>query len=198
MLKLDGTTVSGDVDVANKAADIKLSATALGGLTGEVIVVGGNLYYKTSLTGDKYIMTPLSDANLPIPSSSPEAIASLTLPDAITQFQSEMSSAGVSVTLVGQDTIGGLATDHFSLTLPLDKINSLLAGQGAGMSLTSASTDFWLYTSDLSLAQVVVKGDAGSTGNLTLTLTVTNYNQPVTIAAPPASQVQVGGGLTLP
>ena len=202
MLKLDGTTVSGDIDVANKAADIKLTVPPIGtlttGLTGEVIVVGGNLYYKTSLTGAKFFTTPLSGANLPIPSSRPEAITSLTLSDAITQLRASMASAGVSVALVGQDTVGGLATDHFSLTLPLDKINAALADQGGGLSLTSASVDFWLYTSDLSLAQVIVKGASGAGGDLTLTLTITNYNQPVTIAAPPASQIGTGSGLTLP
>jgi hypothetical protein len=190
-VKLDGTTVSGNVDVTNEAADLTLAAPAFGA-TGEIIVAGGNLYYKTSLTGAKFTMMPLGSASLPIASVSPEAIASLTLSDAITQLRAEMTQAGVSVALVGSDQIGGQAANHFSLTLPLDKINSSLAGSGAGsgVTLTSASVDFWLYTSDLSLAQIVVKGDAGTMGNLALTLTVTAYNQPVTISAPPASQVQ--------
>jgi hypothetical protein len=35
-------------------------------------------------------------------------------------------------------------------------------------------------------------------GNIDLTLTITNYDQPVTIAAPAASDIGTGTGPTLP
>ena len=53
-LKLDGTKIEGDLDIANKATHITLSVPAFLGLTGDVITTGGTTYTKTSMTGDKY------------------------------------------------------------------------------------------------------------------------------------------------
>ena len=189
-LKLDGTTVSGDIDVTNKALDLKVAAPAFAA-TGEVIVVGGNAYYQLSLlTGTKFKMIPLSGANLPLPSVAPSALASLSLSDALSQLQSQVAAAGITVDLVGTETIAGAAAQHFRVNLPLDKINARLATQGGGLSLTSANLDFWLYTADLRLAQIVMAADAGTAGNLSVTITLSAYNTPVTISAPPASSIQ--------
>jgi hypothetical protein len=189
--KLDGTTLTGDIDVTNKALDLKFNTPLMKGISGEIIVVNEILYYKTSLTGAKYTSKSLANAALPLPSASPGALASLSLDSAIAQLRQSLTDAGVTVQMVGVEPIAGQDAYHFVLTLPLDKINAALAGQtttSAKLKLTSASADFWLYTKDLTMAQVVFKA-VGSASTLNLTMTLSNYGTPVTITAPPASQV---------
>jgi hypothetical protein len=190
-LSLDGTTISGDVDVANRALHLNLAVPAFA-LTGEVIVVGGNAYYRTSLSGSKlFTMTSMSDADLPLESASPEAIASMSLGDGLSQIRAALESAGITVSLVGVEQIAGRPADHFSLTLPLAKMNSDLATQEAAkITLTSATADFWLYTADSTMAQIKLTADAGSAGSLAVTVTLSAYNVPVSITAPPANQIQ--------
>jgi hypothetical protein len=76
--------------------------------------------------------------------------------------------------------------------VPLDKINSQLAQASAlptTMKLDSASFDVWIYTSDNRLAQIELKGASAEISGFDLLMTVSAYDAPVTIAAPPAAQV---------
>ena len=61
-VKLDGTAIEGDVDVANQAAHLTLSVPAMAMLgnvpiTGDLIVKDQVLYYKVSLLGTKYTLS---------------------------------------------------------------------------------------------------------------------------------------------
>ena len=49
--------------------------------------------------------------------------------------------------------------------------------------------DVWVRKSDLRPAQFAMAVDAGDQGNVSLTLTLSNIDQAVTIAAPPADQI---------
>lgn len=206
-LKLDGTTVEGDVDVANEAAHLSLNVPALQmlgnvPLTGDLILVNNALYYKVSLLGAKYSMVDLSSlgstlgalaSGLPVAVPTAAAAASLNITDEVTQLRAAMVAAGVTPTLVGVEQIGGQSADHISFSVPLDMINSELAAEASpspAPKIDSASVDLWVYTSNYQVAQLEIKGASSTVGNLDMTLTVSNYDQPVTIAAPPASQVQ--------
>ena len=189
-LTLDGTSAEGDVDVANQAADIKITLPSLFG-TGEVIVSGGNLYYKLSLTGAKFTKMPLSNSPVSIP--SPGTVASANPSALASSLGKSLADAGVTATLLADGNVGGTAAYHVSLSVPVAKINSLLAAAGgsatAGLALDSASVDYWVYKDSLLPAQLEVKASAGTFGNLDITATLTNYNQAVTINAPAASDV---------
>jgi hypothetical protein len=50
--------------------------------------------------------------------------------------------------------------------------------------------DVWIYKDSYRIAQFEAKGASSTLGNLDLTITVSNYDQPVTIAAPSADQIQ--------
>lgn len=204
-LKLDGTSVEGDVDVANQAAHLALSVPALpmlgnAPLTGDLILVSNNLYYKVSLLGTKYTMVPLGSltsglgalaSSLPIPSAA--AVATTSLTDEVAQLRAAMVQAGVTATLVGVEQIGGQSADHISFSVPLDMLNSEMAAAASpspAPKIDSASVDLWVYTSNYQIAQLEIKGASSTLGNLDLAVTVSNYDKPVTIAAPPASEVQ--------
>lgn len=199
-LKLDGTAIEGDVDVANQAAHLSLNLppmAALGNapLTGDLIVKDSALYYKISLLGPKYTKTDLGSltSGLPVtvPSADPSALAGMG--DEIAKMRQQLDAAGVKATLVGVEQIGGKDAYHISISIPLDKINTEIAAAAAseapGMKIDSASFDIWTYKDTNQLAKIQIKGAASMLGNLDATITITKYGDPVTITAPAASDI---------
>ena len=196
-MKLDGSSIEGDVDVANQAAHITVALPTMA-LTGDVILAGNSLYYK--LLTPKYTKMDLSSLgstlgalSSSLPVAVPTAAASaLTLTDQINQMRAAFTAAGVTSTLVGVEQIGGKDADHISVSIPLDKINAQIAAAASPSPapvIDSASVDMWIYKDTYRIAQFEAKGASSALGNLDITVTVSNYDQPVTIAAPPASQV---------
>jgi hypothetical protein len=192
-ISLAGTTLEGDVDVAKQAADLKLAVPGLLGTTGEIIVADGNLYYKVSLLGPQYTKTPLG-STVPIAIPSAGSIPSVDPSAAIASLKSALDSVGAVATMKPDDKVAGKDAYHVSISIPVDKINTLLAADGssttAGMKLDSASFDYWVYKENLLPAKATIAGSAGALGNLTIVLTISDYNKSVSISAPPASEVK--------
>lgn len=217
-LKLDGTAIEGDVDIANQAGHITFNypagLAAAGGagsgpLTGDILVVNGTLYYKINMTGPKYMKMDLGSlsslaggltGSLPsaLPTAGGSAMSGIT--DQLTSLRQAMDQAGAKATLVGLEQIGGQDAYHINVSVPLAMINSQIAAAAAqasampaglaGMKIDSASVDFWFYKDSYRPAQFELKGASSAIGNLDLMVTITAYDQPVTIAAPAADQVQ--------
>ena len=200
-VKLDGTSLEGDVDLANSAAHLVLTVAPLAMLgnvpiNGDVILQGGALYYKVSMLGPKYTKMDLGSLSslaggLPVAVPTPGASA-MNVTDELNKLKAQMDAAGVKVTLVGVDSIGGQDANHLNVSLPLDTINTQIAAQASGgpaMKIDSASIDVWIYKANAQLAKVEVKGASSSIGNIDLTLTVTAYDVPVTVTAPAAGDV---------
>ena len=198
-LKLDGTTISGDVDVANQAGHLAISLPTVP-VTGDVILAGGNLYYKLSLMGPKYTKMSLNSlgslaGSLPVAVPTPGASAMTSVTDEITQLRAAMAQAGVKATLVGVDQIDGQDANHINVSIPLDKLNAQLAAAEASASgapnitIDSASFDVWIYKADNRLAKIELKGASSAVGNLDFVLTITKYDAPVTVTAPPAKDI---------
>lgn len=191
-LDLAGTTVEGDVDVTKEAADLKLAVPSLLGTTGEFIIVDGNMYSRISLSGPKFSKTKLSDT-VPVSIPSAGAVASADPSAAIASLRKAMDDAGAKATLQADDKVNGKDVYHVSISIPVDKINTLLAAEGgsatAGMKLDSATLDYWVYKDSLLPAKMTISGSAGTLGNLNLILTLTDYDKAVTISAPAASDI---------
>jgi hypothetical protein len=216
-LTLDGTSLEGDVDIANGAGHIALNLPAipeLGGvpISADLIVVGQALYAKTALLGsDKYMMLDLSSLSsmagaLPLPSlpvSIPTAGASSALTqvtDQLAQLQQQLDAAGAKATIVGTEQIGGQDATHINVTVPVDWINQQITAAETsatdtpppgleGAKLDSSTFDIWVYKSNNQLAQLHFTAASSVVGNIDVMLTLTNYDQPVTISAPPASEI---------
>lgn len=199
-LKLDGTAIEGDVDLVNQAAHLSLNVPAmqmLGNvpLTGDLILKDSALYYKVSLLGPKYTKTDLGSLTgaLPVAVPTPGASAMTGLTDELTQLRAAMDQAGVKATLVGIEQIGGQDAYHINVSIPLDKLNAEIAAAAAsaapGVKIDSASFDAWIYKDSSRLAKIELTGASSTIGNIDFVLTITNYDAPVTIAAPAASEV---------
>jgi hypothetical protein len=201
-LKLDGTSIDGDVDLANLAAHLTVNVPPLAALgnqpvTGDLIVKDNALYYKVSLLGPKYTKMDLGSlaslaSSLPVSVPTANAAASAALVDQVNQIRTAMQQAGVKATLVGVDQIGGKDAYHINISIPIDYLNSQIAAQasaGPAMKIDSAAVDFWVYKDGNRLAKAEIKGASSALGNIDITLTITNYDQPVTVTAPAAGDI---------
>ena len=189
-IKLDGASVTGDLDIAKRAYHVSASLPTRFGLTADLIQVDGYRYTKISTSGDKYTKSEVSTPLLP--SAAPSA--TLDVADTVNQLKSSLNAAGAQATLVGRDKVDGRDAYHVTVNVPVDKLNQQIGATGgsaaSGISVDTASFDYWVYVDSLQPAKLDVKGSSASLGSIDLTVTLTKYDQPVTITVPPDSEIQ--------
>ena len=111
----------------------------------------------------------------------------------VESLKAQLDEAGSKATLVGQEKIDGRDAYHISVTVPTSYINKQLGALGSttgGMTLDSASMDYWVYTDSVNPAKIVINASSAAIGTVGVTVTLTKYNQPLTITAPPASEIE--------
>ena len=155
---LDGTAIEGDVDLANLAANLTFNVppmAMLGNapLTGDLIVKDSVLYYKVSLLGPKYAKLALGSlaAGLPVAIPTPGASAMTSVADELKQLQAAMDQAGVKVTLVGAEQIGGQDANHLNISIPIDKLNAEIATPRHSTCGSTRPTPSWPRSSSRAL-----------------------------------------------
>ena len=193
-IKVDGTLIAGDVDMTNQAFDMSLALPAtLFGITAEVILVGGYMYTNVNVLGSKYTKVKVP-ASVLMTSAAPSA--TLNFADVVRQLKSRLDSGGVTYVLAGLDTVGGRDAYHVVVNVPSALVGQEIAAIGgsaaSGIALDLAPVDYWVYVNSLQPAKLELKASSSTLGNLDLALTLTKYDQPVQIKAPPDSQVQAG------
>ena len=194
-IKLNNASLTGDVDMTRQAAHLSATFPTLFGLSAEVIVVDGYAYERFGSSTGKYSKTKVSTSAL-MPSAAPDA--TLDIAGSLDRLKSLLGSSGVSASLSGRDRIAGGESYHLTLTVPVDLINqafgaaagAVAAGAAAsGVSLDLAPVDYWVYVDTLQPAGLYLEVSSAKLGNLDLNVTLSRYGQPVTIQAPPASQI---------
>jgi hypothetical protein len=132
----------------------------------------------------------------PFPIGTTGPSTSFDLSKTLGNLKDSLSSSGATATIKGFEKVDGRDAYRVALDLPLSKLNDLLATQGgsaaANMTVDSASLDYWVYSDTLQPAKVEIKGSAADFGKIDMTITLTKYNQKITITAPPADKIQDG------
>ena len=189
-IDLSGTTADLDVDLGAKSTHISATVPALLGVTADVIVIGSDTYTKVSLLGTKYKKTSTTALASLVPSGA-GAIGSGSMTDP-QQVLNDVKAALDKLTtppVKGADEKCG-DQDCYKVTLTISAADMSSAGNTLGTSVTgSGSVDVLVRKNDLVPSKAVVTINAGDQGTLNLTLTVSNVNGSVSIAAPPADQI---------
>ena len=181
-VKLDGTTAAVDVDVVAPAAHATVSAPALLGFNADVIAVDGKSYVKTSLTGPLYQVSAAEAGPV-----NPGAAGSI-----IDNLGDLLLKEGIVLTK-GADLQCGSETCYTVTTnLTADQLG---AGGAAGLpvDLTGATLKLTILVEQdppnhLSGIDAVLTMADGSA--LTVAVTASRWDVPVTVTAPPADQVK--------
>ena len=185
-LTLDGTTVEGDVDLADSEAH--LSFTAMG-FTGELIQAGGDSYLKTPLTGPSWVKST---------AAAGDPVSEVTDPAAMLQgVRDFLDDESVEVEKLSDTDCGDGRCYAVRLTVPA----SAMAGAGDVAGVDPAELvgdglvlDLLFDRDDLWLAGVSTQVDAQSVGSLTLRLTLSDFNADVSVDVPSPDEVTEGGG----
>ena len=184
-IDLTGTTASADVDLANSAAKVTFAVPTMLNLAGEIIAVDGKLYVKTSFTGPQYQETDLG-GSAPSPSQAPGMIDNLG--DLLLKQ---------GIVLVKGDDVACGSKQCYTVTADVDpsKIAPTASGSIAGVpiDLAGATVKLTLHVEkDLPnhLAGVTADVTSPTLGTVTVDLTFSKWDEPVSITAPPADQIK--------
>lgn len=199
-MPLDGVSVSGDVDVANEAAHVTFAVPFLFGLSGEAIVLGEDLYLLSSLSGDKWVHMPAETESPP----SPEPSGPAEIADKVAEF---LATDGVSAEKLADEECGEDTCYHVRLSISEE---ALAAHPDAMPDLGEYESFFpddafsgpvvvdLLFDRDgLWLRQVSTAASDPESGDASLTVTLSQYNESFEISAPPADQVTDEGEFPL-
>jgi hypothetical protein len=187
-LDLDGTTASGDLDIAGKALTATFDSPVLVGVRGELIVKDGSAYAKTSLTGANFLL--LGDAGTGV-------AAALDPQSLLRGLDRLLADPSITPTLGPARQCTGTDCYVVRVDLPPD----VLAGLGGATAGLPIPVDLTGATGTLELG--VRKNDRrpgdlvltlkGGGADLTARFTFSKWDEPVTVEAPPADQVQPAG-----
>ena len=189
-LDLAGTTADLDLDIANKAVHVAAAMPSLLGVTLDVIVLGGDTYTKVSLLGPKYKKSSTAALASLVPASAGAiASGSVTDPQVILGEVKSALDKLATPPVKGPDEKCG-DQDCYKVTVAITAADLTSAGQALGTTVAATgNVDVWVRKNDLVPAKALLTVNAGDQGSLSVTLTVSNVNSAVTIAAPPADQI---------
>jgi hypothetical protein len=211
--KTIGLTGGGSIDLDNNSMQLNLNLQGLGlpvaGLASvSVIYVDGTAYVSNPeisklSSGKKWIAQPLSKS----------ASSGVQLTNASDMLRI-LSAKGAVITKVGQETIGKTPVTSYDVTLSPAVIRGRLSSVGISGSDASSvqkifgkglsyrvyvSSDNRIRRMSLTIASPATSGVPA--GHESMVIDFTNYGTPVSISAPPASQVttlqQLEGGQTV-
>jgi len=201
-IALDGTTLEGDVATSGSAS-LTFAVPTMLGLKGDVLVVDKkDLYVKSTLTGAKW-----SHQAMPIP--SPAASGASASPGAdvaamVAKLKEFLAKDGVVTKKLDDVTCGDRKCYHLQVTIPSSVMADSMASASPKPSLNPADIfgdalvlDLQFDQESLWLTSLSTSIDSAKVGTINLTVTLSAFNEAVTVTPPPADQVQEGG-LTLP
>lgn len=180
-LALTGTSLQADLDIANGNLHLTLAVPALLGMTAEVIVVGEDSYTKSSFTGTYFQKGSTSDAGIPVDTSDPEA--------SLEELKDWLARPEVDPKKLDDAKCGSKTCYQVQIDLSTEDLKALVPdAEDVGEAIVVLTV---LVEKDTLLpASVVVTGTAAELGELTLTLTMSRWDESLTITAPPADQVE--------
>lgn len=178
-------TANGQVDYTGDAPKMAMtmSAPAFGDQAIKARVVDGNMYMAMPMLGsgtdDMFFRIDLDDPNNPL-AQSLGGLSSFDPKSTVEMFGQGLEK----VTLVGNDSVDGVATKHYVVTTNTDEFKKSLGDEGAKVP-DELTYDVWL-DGEGRLAKMEAELDAQGS----MTLTMSDWGEPVKIVAPPAKKIQ--------
>lgn len=188
-MNLSGTQVDGDLDLENERAHLEFTVPPMFGLTGEIIQIGRDSYIKTSLTGATWSKSTAEEGDPVSEAMDPQ--------EQLDQIREFLDEEGVEVEKLDDTECGDRTCYAVRLTIPAEVLSESaeggemdpgeLVGEDLVLNLLFDREENWLTEVSTALS-------GESVGELTLTLTLSDFNQSVEVEAPPADEVTEGGG----
>jgi hypothetical protein len=188
-------TASGDESLANgavTAAHLAEAVPTVGDI--EIVIIGSQVYAKlpaalqgTSSSDKPWLLADPNSTN-PVAKELGQTSGSLLSQSSVGSYNAFVSAA-TSVKNDGSDPVDGLPATHYSIVVDINKLPADNPSKAALITagLTSVPVEMWIDSHD---RLVQVTEDIAVSGVQTSTkITISKYDEPVTITAPPADQV---------
>ena len=200
-IALEGTILAGDVATGGSAS-LTFAVPTLLGLKGDVLVIDQkDLYVKSTLTGAKWshqaipIPSPGASGALASPATDPKAM--------VAKLKEFLAKDGVVTKKLDDVTCGDRKCYQVQVTIPSSVMADSMASASPKPSLNPSDIfgdalvlDLQFDKENLWLTSMSTKIDSAKVGTINLTITLSAFNEAVTVTPPPGDQVQEG--ITLP
>ena len=179
-------TMKGVIDQSDPAKLSMSMTTQFSGFKTRLIQVYGDLYVQMAATGKKWLKVPSSQAG------QYETTTDVDFTESLENSRDSIQS----VVVVGEETGLGTPTTHYRMTLTADALDELGGTPDGSLDGETFRYDVWLDGADLPrkfAMDLTMDVDSEKTPVM-MTATMDDYNEPVTIEAPPKSQIVSFGG----
>jgi hypothetical protein len=184
---MTGTTASADLDIQGGAAHATVALPTLFGLAGDLIVVDGKAYLKTSQSGDQYVLTDLDGSPI-----DPTDMSGL-----IDNLGDVLLQSGVTLAKGDDITCGSRSCYTVNTKLTADQVKVLGGGAAAGLPLDLAGASLDL---SVRVEKPLPYHFAGLSGelktrdgqSLKIDVTFSKWDGSVSISAPASDKVKQG------
>jgi hypothetical protein len=181
---LDSTSLEADVDIEAKNVRASLAVPAFLGLKADVIVIGQDVWYRTSMGGTKWFhqTNDLMGSPMPIPT------ASLDTQAMIDKVKEALATEGVVTKKLADVACGDRQCYQVSVTYPTSLMNG--AGAVASMDPSSIFGDALVINllfdrEKLWLTEASTSIDSATVGKISATLSFSNFDEAVEFSPPP-------------
>lgn len=174
------------------AVDVKESVPGAGEV--EIIVTGGKTYAKlptaAGSTGKPWALVTTTSSNPVVRQLA--ATMQQTLSSASISSYTTFITAAKSVKYDGQQPVGGVDTAHYTVVVDVTKLPDTLPGKDALIQSGLSDLPIELYVDAQGRPRQVTENISVQGQSVQTRFTITDYNVPVTITAPPPDQVSTG------
>jgi hypothetical protein len=172
-----GMEGQGDTDYTVTPANMKMTMS-IGGQDMNLLLVDGVMYIESPQAPGKFLTYELNDPSNPLGSQLTDQLDPAA-------SMAKFAEAVSSVTSLGEEDIEGQSADHFVMTIDTSKLAT--ASPAAGLP-GELKADVWLDGDDRMVKSSIDMGAA------TYDATMSDFDKPVEISAPPADQVMTAPG----
>jgi len=180
-MRVSDATLEGDFDISRRQAQMTFALPSLLGLVGELRLLNEVGFAKTSLTGSDWVRFPLEDKPAPTASASPAVSAA--------QFEELLNDGTISLQMNDDARCGD--ADCYSIDVTI--ANEAVPDNGALPSGLPFTEDFvvtlLIHQDSLLVAGASMELDMGTSGQLSLTATLSDYGVEVNVVEPDPSEV---------
>ena len=178
---LTGTKLAMDIDAEDSSGTLSLEVPALLGMTVDAIMVGGDTYTRTSLTGDKYQKGSSGDSDIPVDATDPE--------QSLKDLEAWLKKPEVDPTKEADASCGSKTCYQVKIDLTAEELQALIPeasdiGDAAIVLIVLVEKD------TLRPASMALEVSSGEFGELSVSLTLSKWDAALDISAPPADEVQ--------
>lgn len=189
-IDLKSTSLEADVDISGKQGRLTFAVPAFLSLTGDVLLIGKDLWVKTSMTGDKY-----SHMSSSVTGASFEPTASIDTASMVKKVKEFLAKPGVLTKKLADVACGDRQCYQVSVTIPTSLMKD--AGAVASMDPSTIFGDALVLNllfdrEKLWLTEMSTDVTNDTMGTFSVTLGFSNFDEAVTLSPPPDAQVTEG------